>query len=105
MLSECYAKAKQILTDNRDKLEALAQALLKQETLNRAEFVALMETGEIPEGLDDDKPRTAEEVIREAKAEQAETETASSETTETTETAETPETAETAETASTAGNP
>jgi cell division protease FtsH len=105
MLSKCYDKARQILTDQLERLNQLTEALLKYETLNRAEFVALMETGEVPEGLDDDKPRTAEEVIREAKAEQAETETASSETTETTETAETPETAETAETASTAGNP
>ena len=70
ILAKCYEQAKKILSDNKDKLELLAQSLLEQETLNRAEFVALMETGEVPEGLDDDKPRTAEEVIREAKAEQ-----------------------------------
>ena len=67
ILARCYEKAKKILTDNLDKLELLTQALLEQETLNRAEFVSLMETGEIPEATKEDKPRTAEEIIRESK--------------------------------------
>ena len=71
MLSTCYDKAKQILTDNLERLNQLTEALLKYETLNRAEFVALMDTGVVPEGLDDDKPRTAAEVIQQAKTEQA----------------------------------
>ena len=66
-LAKCYDKAKQILKDNRDKLDMLTQALLDQETLNRAEFVSLMETGMIPEGVGGDKPRTAEEVISESR--------------------------------------
>ena len=45
----------------------LVQALLEQETLNRAEFVSLMETGKMPEATKEDKPRTAEEIIRESK--------------------------------------
>ena len=67
ILAKCYDKAKQILKDNRDKLDMLTQALLDQETLNRAEFVSLMETGTIPEGVGGDKPRTAEEVISESR--------------------------------------
>ena len=67
ILAKCYDKAKQILKDNRDKLDMLTQALLDQETLNRAEFVSLMETGMIPEGVGGDKPRTAEEVISESR--------------------------------------
>ena len=67
LLARCYEKAKKILTDNLDKLETLTQALLEQETLNRAEFVSLMETGELPEATKEDKPRTAEEIIRESK--------------------------------------
>ena len=67
ILARCYEQAKKILTDNLDKLELLTQALLEQETLNRAEFVSLMETGEMPEATKDDKPRTAEEIIRESK--------------------------------------
>ena len=75
ILARCYEKAKKILTDNLDKLEMLTQALLEQETLNRAEFVSLMETGEMPEASKEDKPRTAEEIIRESKeAAEAETE-------------------------------
>ena len=67
ILARCYEKAKKILTDNLDMLETLTQALLEQETLNRAEFVSLMETGEMPEASKEDKPRTAEEIIRESK--------------------------------------
>lgn len=69
ILENCYGKAKKILSDNKDKLELLTQALLDQETLNRAEFVSLMETGAIPEGLDDDKPRTAAEILQESRQE------------------------------------
>ena len=69
ILARCYDTARKILTEQKDKLEALASALLEQETLNRAEFVALMEKGYIPEGLDTEKPRTAAEVIRDSQAE------------------------------------
>ena len=63
MLAACYEKAKKILTENKDKLELLTQALLEQETLNRAEFVSLMETGTLPETSSDDKPRTTAEIL------------------------------------------
>ena len=66
MLKNCYETAKEIIRDKKERLDQLADALLKQETLNRAEFVALMESGEIPEGLGDDKPRTTDEVLKEA---------------------------------------
>ena len=72
MLARCYEKAKEILTEQKDKLEALTQALLEQETLNRAEFVALMETGTVPEGLEEDKPRTTAEILRESREEEQE---------------------------------
>ena len=66
MLKNCYETAKEIIRDKKERLDQLADALLKQETLNRAEFVALMESGEIPDGLGDDKPRTTDEVLKEA---------------------------------------
>ncbi len=66
MLKNCYETAKEIIRDKKERLDQLAEALLKQETLNRAEFVALMETGVIPEGLGDDKPRTTDEVLNAA---------------------------------------
>jgi hypothetical protein len=47
--------------------DVFADALLKFETLNRAEFLALMETGEVPENLGGDKPRTTQEVLSQAR--------------------------------------
>ncbi len=63
ILSACYEQAKKILTENKDRLELLTQALLEQETLNRAEFVSLMENGTLPEASSDDKPRTTAEIL------------------------------------------
>ncbi len=67
ILSECYDKAKAILTEKSNEMNALVEALLKYETLNRAEFLAVMENGEVQEGLGSDKPRTTAEVLAEAK--------------------------------------
>ena len=62
LLEECYDRAKTILRENRDKLELLVTYLLKMDTVNRAEFLSLMETGTIPEGLSGDKPRPAADI-------------------------------------------
>lgn len=67
ILAKCYEQAKAILNEKKDKLDALVVALLKYETLNRAEFLSVMETGEVADDLGDDKPRTADEVLSEAK--------------------------------------
>ena len=90
MLSRSYETAKELIRENRDKLDRLVERLLKEDTVNRAEFVALMETGEVPEGLDSDKPRTTEQVLAEAKvSEQVRKEAeAAAEVTEETEAAE-----------------
>lgn len=48
-IKESYAKAKQILTDNRDKLELIAQTLLEVETLDAAQIKSLFENGTLPE--------------------------------------------------------
>ena len=64
LLAQCYENAKKTLNDNRDKLDALAEALLKYETLSRKEFVSLMETGEIGEADEADlKPRNIIEAL------------------------------------------
>ena len=62
LLEECYDRARTILRENRDKLELLVEYLLKMDTVNRAEFLSLMETGTIPEGLSGDKPRPAADI-------------------------------------------
>ncbi|GEM04643.1 ATP-dependent zinc metalloprotease FtsH [Halolactibacillus miurensis] len=54
VINTCYAKAKEILTENRDKLELVAQTLLEVETLDARQIKALYETGELPES--DDEP-------------------------------------------------
>ena len=58
------------LTDNRDKLDLLTEALLKHETISRAEFVSLMDTGVMPEITDAGKPRSLHEILEESKAEE-----------------------------------
>ncbi len=47
IVSQAYERALQVLRENRDKLEAVAQRLMEVETIGREEFLALM--GEPPE--------------------------------------------------------
>ncbi len=62
LLDEGYAMAKTAIEDHRDRFDQLVEALITRDTISRKEFVALMETGEIPEGLDDDKPQSAPDI-------------------------------------------
>ena len=71
-----------------ERLEQLADALVAQDTLNRAEFLALMETGKVPEGLGADKPRTTQEVLAESEKDRAEENTQEPSTDEPAETEE-----------------
>ncbi len=43
IVDECYANAKQLLTENRDMMDALAHELLEKETLDEKEFEDIME--------------------------------------------------------------
>jgi cell division protease FtsH len=43
IIDECYDKAKQILVDNRDKLDMMAEALMKYETIDRHQIDDIME--------------------------------------------------------------
>ena len=88
ILERSYELAKKILRDNRERLEQLADALVAQDTLNRAEFLALMETGKVPEGLGADKPRTTQEVLAESEKDRAEENTQEPSTDEPAETEE-----------------
>ncbi len=49
IIKECYARAKEILTKHRDKLELIAQTLLKVETLDAEQIRSLFDTGKLPE--------------------------------------------------------
>ena len=49
IMKECYARAKQILTENRDKLDIIAQTLLEVETLDAEQNNHLCDYGRLPE--------------------------------------------------------
>jgi len=72
IIDSCYEKAKQILVDNRDKLDMMADALMKYETIDRHQIDDIME-GRAPRppkgwgdsgpagGVKADEPETAPE--------------------------------------------
>ena len=47
IIDRAYADAKKMLTENRDKLELIAEALLEFETLDGAQIIDLIEHGEM----------------------------------------------------------
>ncbi|MDC2867502.1 MULTISPECIES: ATP-dependent zinc metalloprotease FtsH [unclassified Bacillus (in: firmicutes)] len=49
IMKECYARAKQLLTENRDKLDLIAKTLLEVETLDAEQINHLCEHGTLPE--------------------------------------------------------
>lgn len=57
IVDKCHEKAKQILSEHRDRLDALAAALLEHETLDSAQVAEIIETGK----LSTPAPRTAPE--------------------------------------------
>ena len=62
LLDEAYQKAKKILTDNRDKLDIIAKALLEFETLDGSQIKEIIKHGRMlnpPPGV---SPRTGEKM-------------------------------------------
>ena len=55
LIDLCYKRACELLTQNQDKLTAVAEALLDRDTLNRAEFEAVMRGEELPPKTDAEK--------------------------------------------------
>ncbi len=57
IIDQCYATAKQLLTDNRDKLDAMAEALMKYETIDADQIDDIMSgrAPREPRDWDDDK--------------------------------------------------
>jgi len=54
-INYCYDRAKQILTENKDKLELIAQTLLEVETLDAKQIKSLFDEGKLPEEPSDVK--------------------------------------------------
>ncbi|MDL4840502.1 ATP-dependent zinc metalloprotease FtsH [Aquibacillus rhizosphaerae] len=54
-INQCYVRAKQILTENKDKLELIAQSLLEVETLDASQIKSLFEDGKMPDPVVSDQ--------------------------------------------------
>ena len=61
-INYCYERARTILTENKDKLELIAQTLLEVETLDQREIESLFHKGVMPEPLVDESIIEAEDV-------------------------------------------
>ncbi|SDK60734.1 ATP-dependent zinc metalloprotease FtsH [Sediminibacillus albus] len=48
-INQCYNRAKEILTENKERLELVAKTLLEVETLDASQIKSLFEKGEMPE--------------------------------------------------------
>ncbi|MCZ0703576.1 cell division protease FtsH [Natronobacillus azotifigens] len=67
-INQCYQRAKDILTENRDKLELVAKTLLDIETLDADQIKSLFETGALPDPVvseQDGTPPTEEAATKE----------------------------------------
>ena len=62
IIDGCYQKAQQLLVDNRDKLDAMAAALLEYETIDKSQIDDIMEgrTPKPPSHWNDDTPSDGE---------------------------------------------
>lgn len=72
IIKEAYARTKKILTEHFDKLELVANSLIKREKIDKDEFVELMENGfiaEKKEPKDSDSERENESAVSEFSAE------------------------------------
>ena len=63
LIDLCYERACQLLSENREKLVAVAEALLERDTLNRKEFEMVMNGEELPPRTEAEKVEPAEPAI------------------------------------------
>ena len=52
IIAQCYERAMQILTDNKEKLHELAKILLEKETITGIEFMAVLAPNQLPSSFD-----------------------------------------------------
>ena len=60
-LEDAYEACRQIITDNRDKLELIAQALIERETLSAKQLEELLTTGKLAEAAEEPKEEPHDE--------------------------------------------
>jgi cell division protease FtsH len=77
IIDECYAKAEKILEENRDKLDAMAEALILYETIDADQLKDIMEgrTPRPPKDWEDGKPGGGSPVTEDAPQESASSDT------------------------------
>ncbi len=66
IIDSCYARAREIISQNKDKLVALAEALLEHETLDAAEIGELIDTGKLTKPPEDQNGKPPGEASAEA---------------------------------------
>jgi len=73
IIDECYAKAHQMLEDNRDILETMTQALMKFETIDSAQIDELMDRKPVsaPDGWDDNDSTSKPGQSKESRADES----------------------------------
>ena len=64
LLDMCYERAKQVIRDHEEALQSLVSVLLREQTVGRNTFVAIMEGRKPEEDMDQDLPREAAPVPR-----------------------------------------
>ena len=69
ILEACYEKAKEILDVHRDAMDRLIDVLLREDTVGRQMFVAIMEGREITPDMDEDRPHAAPPIPQVSKEE------------------------------------
>ena len=63
IINECYAKVLHIIETHRDQLELIAQTLMKVETIDRKEIVALYQFGKMPKELDERETEQLDKIV------------------------------------------
>ena len=53
IINQCYSKTKQILTDNRELLDLIANTLLEEETITKEQIDSLVKNGKLPEIIEE----------------------------------------------------
>ncbi|MEE0966471.1 MAG: ATP-dependent zinc metalloprotease FtsH [Bacilli bacterium] len=64
IINECYETCTKIITENKDKLEIIANALLEYETLNGEQIEELYKTGKMLEGFDGSESTVVETLVQ-----------------------------------------
>ena len=63
IINECHAKVLHIIETHRDQLELIAQTLMKVETIDRKEIVALYQFGKMPKELDEREAEQLDKIV------------------------------------------